>query len=351
MPSRKTLTPELQKRIEMLNLSSVELENLIRQEISQKDSPGAGKKIAIIGIPLGFGAGRIGSELGITALRLTTIRGKRLIEHISELGYETKDYGDVEIIKPDYIAQPEENPKYLPEMIRSSHNISEAIEKIFERDEFPVILSGDHSSAIGTFSGISTYFRQKKSQEIGLIWFDAHADMNTPQTSPSGNLHGMPLATLLGIGESELVNLHNFAPKLNPKYLAHIGGRDFDAGERKIICQLGIRDQFFTMSDIDKRGMQACVEDALKIVSKAPAGFAVTFDVDILDPRFAPGSGTLVRGGITYREAHLGLEIIAERGGMRSFEIVEVNPLLDSNNITVELAGELILSALGKTIL
>ncbi|MGI8469881.1 MAG: arginase, partial [Pyrinomonadaceae bacterium] len=259
--------------------------------------------------------------------------------------------GDVEICKPDYIAKPNKNPKYLPEMIKSSHNIADAIEKLFETDKFPVILSGDHSSAIGTFSGISSYFHEKKSEEIGLIWFDAHADMNTPETSPSGNLHGMPLAVLLGKGNDELVNLHGFAPKLNPKYLAHIGGRDFDAGEKKMIRGLGMRGQFFTMSDIDKRGMQACVEDAIKIVSKAPAGYAVTFDVDILDPRFAPGSGTLVRGGITYREAHLALEIIAERGGMRSFEIVEVNPLLDSGNITVELAGELILSALGKTIL
>ena len=351
MPSEKTLTPELRKRIKMLEMSSGELENLILEEIgSRRDYPGSGKRIGIVGVPLGFGAGKVGSELGIEALRLTKIRGKRLIERIEELGYKVKDYGDVEISKPDYIAAPNDNPKYLPEMIKSSHKIADAIEKTFETDEFPVILSGDHSSAIGTFSGISSYFHQK-SQEIGLIWFDAHADMNTSETSPSGNLHGMPLAALLGKGNSELVNLHNFAPKLNPKYLAHIGGRDFDAGERKMIRQLGMREQFFTMSDIDKRGMQACVEDALKIVSQAAAGFTVTFDVDILDPRFAPGSGTLVRGGVTYREAHLALEIIHERGGMRAFEIVEVNPLLDSNNTTVELAGELILSALGKTIL
>ena len=350
MPSKNVLTPELKKRIKMLEMSSGELENLIGEENNRVNLPGRGKKLALIGVPLGFGAGQVGSELGIEALRLSKIRGRRLIEHIQELGYETKDYGDVEIFKPDYFAAPNDNPKYLPEFIKSSHKIADAVEKIFENDEFPVILSGDHSSALGTFSGISSYFRQK-SQEIGLIWFDAHADMNTSETSPSGNLHGMPLAALLGKGNGELVNLHNFAPKLNPKYLAHIGGRDFDAGERKMIYELGLREHFFTMSDIDKRGMQACVEDAIKIVSQATAGFAVTFDVDILDPRFAPGSGTLVRGGITYREAHLALEIVCEHGGMRSFEIVEVNPLLDSNNITVEAAGELILSVLGKTIL
>lgn len=331
-------------------MNSEKLKNLVQKENEQRDYPGNGKKTGIIGVPLGYGAGHVGSELGITALRLTTMRGKRLVEHIKDLGYDTKDYGDVEIIKPNYIAEPSENPKYLAELIKSSHNIADAIERLFLEDEFPIILSGDHSCVIGTFSGISSYFHGQ-SQEIGLIWFDAHADMNTPETSPSGNLHGMPLAALLGKGNEELVNLHGFAPKLNPKYLAHIGGRDFDAGEKQMIRELGIRDQFFTMSEIDKRGMQACVEDAIEIASQAPAGFAVTFDIDILDPRFAPGSGTLVRGGVTYREAHLALEIIAEQGGMRSFEIVEVNPLLDSSNITVELAGELVLSALGKTIL
>ncbi|MGI9037203.1 MAG: arginase [Pyrinomonadaceae bacterium] len=350
MSSQNTLTPELQQRIEMLQMNSEELGKLIQSEIEQKDYPGKGKKVGMIGVPLGFGAGQIGSELGITAIRLTKIRGKRLIEHIQELGYKTQDYGDVEIVKPIYFACPEDNPKYLPEMIKSSRKIADAIEKIFENNEFPVILSGDHSSAIGTFSGISSYFHQKR-EEIGLIWVDAHADLNTPETSPSGNLHGMPLAVLLGKGNQELVNLHGFAPKLSPKYLAHIGGRDFDAGEKKIIRGMNMREQFFTMSDIDRRGMQACVEDAVKIASQAPAGFAVTFDVDILDPRFAPGSGTLVRGGVTYREAHLALEIIAELGKMRSFEVVEVNPLLNSGNVTVELAGELILSALGKTIL
>ncbi|MGE3468675.1 MAG: arginase, partial [Pyrinomonadaceae bacterium] len=187
--------------------------------------------------------------------------------------------------------------------------------------------------------------------EIGLIWFDAHADINTPDTSPSGNIHGMPLAAILGHGNDELVNLCGYSPKLDPKYFAHIGARDVDPGERTQIEKLGLRDHFFTMSDIDKRGMATCVEDAVAIASRAPGGYAVTFDVDGIDPRFAPGSGTLVRGGTTYREAHLALEIIAAHGGMRSFEIVEVNPLLDQSNITVELACELILSALGKTIL
>ena len=314
------------------------------------DFPGTGKKVGIIGVPLGYGAGQIGSELGVTAIRLSQIRGKRLVEHIAELGYDVKDFGDVGIIKPNYVAKPEDNPKYLPEFIESAHHTADSIHQIYDDGRLPIILGGDHSVAIGTFSGISSYFHQK-NQDIGLIWFDAHADMNTPETSPSGNLHGMPLSTLFGIGDKQLTDLHNFAPKLNPKFCAHIGARDLDLGEKRLIRELGLENNFFTMTDIDRRGMLACVEDAIKIASQASAGYAVTFDVDIIDPRFAPGSGTLVRGGVTYREAHLALEIIAAAGGMQSIEIVEVNPLLDSSNITVELAGELILSALGKTIL
>lgn len=314
------------------------------------EKPGKGKKIAILGVPLGFGAGQTGSQLGGTAIRLSKIRGSYLNEHIEELGYEVIDRGDVEIIKPERIAEENENPKYLQEMVASCKNMSDSLKKILGNEEFPVILGGDHSIATGTFSAISSFFRRQQ-QEIGLIWFDAHADINTHESSPSGNIHGMPLAAILGYGKEELVNLEGFSPKLNPKYCAHIGARDLDSGEKRRIHELGMRDNFFTMSDIDKRGMLACVNDAIDIASQASGGYAVTFDVDMIDPRFAPGSGTLVRGGTTYREAHLALEIIAERGGMRSFEIVEVNPMLDQSNITVELAGELILSALGKTIL
>ncbi len=308
------------------------------------------QKIGMLGVPLGFGAGKIGSELGVTALRLSKFRGDYLINHIRRLGYEVEDFGDAEIINPDKTLENSGHPKFLPEMIASSQNIAKSVKKVLEKGVMPLILGGDHSMAIGTFSGISSFFHER-GEEIGLIWFDAHADINLPETSPSGNIHGMPLATLLGHGSAELVNLENFAPKLNPKYFAHIGARDVDDGEREFINRLGMRQNFFTMSDIDRLGMLECVEKAWRVASAAPAGFAVTFDVDMIDPRFAPGSGTLVRGGTTYREAHLALEILAEKGGMRSFEIVEVNPMLDQSNITVELAGELILSALGKTIL
>ncbi len=311
--------------------------------------PGIGKHVGILGVPLGFGAGKTGSELGVNAMRLSKIRGHNLAEHIRELGYNVADHGDAKIVQPDDDTDIK-NPKHLSEMLASSGNIMGALDEILSTGAIPVILGGDHSIAIPTFSAISAHYR-RNDKEIGLIWFDAHADINTPESSPSGNIHGMPLAVLLGHGHEELTGLGGAFPKLNPKYLAHIGARDIDVGEREQVERLGLRNNFFTMSDIDRRGMSACVADAIAIASQAPGGFAVTFDVDGIDPRFAPGSGTLVRGGATYREAHLTLEMIAETGLMRSFEIVEVNPLLDQSNITVELACELILSALGKTIL
>lgn len=307
------------------------------------------KKIGVLGVPLGFGAGQTGSELGVNAMRLSKFRGKHLVEHIRDLGYQVTDHGDAVIVKPDESSDAE-HPRHLAEMLASCSNIIDSLNDILLSSETPVILGGDHAIAIATYSAISSHYRQAGS-EIGLIWFDAHADINTPETSPSGNIHGMPLAAILGHGQPDLVGLCGYSPKLDGKYLAHIGARDVDPGERSQIEKYGLRSNFFTMSDIDSRGMRACVEDAIAIASKAPGGYAVTFDIDMIDPRFAPGSGTLVRGGATYREAHLALEIIAEHGGMRSFEMVEVNPLLDQSNITVELACELILSALGKTIL
>lgn len=307
------------------------------------------RSVGVIGVPLGFGAGKTGSELGVEAMRLSRVRGSELTEHIADLGYDVRDFGNVEIVRPESLSV-DANPRFLGEMTQSCQNMLDSVGAVLRDGRTPVILGGDHSIAIGTFSAVSEHFRSK-GEEVGLIWFDAHADINTPETSGSGNIHGMPLAILLGEGPEPLVNLGGFSPKLNKKYFAHVGARDLDAGERDRIRAHGLRGQFFTMSDIDKRGMLACVEDAIAIASQAPGGFAVTFDVDMIDPRFAPGSGTLVRGGATYREAHLALEVVAEQGGLRSFEIVEVNPLLDQSNITVELAIELVLSALGKTII
>lgn len=302
----------------------------------------------MLGVPLGFGAGRRGSGLGTRTMRQTLVRGKRLDQLIAELGYEVNDYGDLDLPRPVRSVAPDEHPRFLAEMREAVEKIAPAVRKILENGEFPIILGGDHSIELPTFSGISSYFHQR-GEECGLIWFDAHADINTPETSPSGNLHGMPLAHLLGKGLPEFVNLEGFAPKLNPKYFVQIGARDLDLGEKRLIREMGLN--VFTMHDIDRRGMAHCIEKAIAIASQASGGFAVTFDVDVLDPIDAPGSGTLVRGGISYREAHLALEIVAESQKMRTFEIVEVNPMLDTHNRTSELAIELILSALGKTIL
>ncbi|QQS33178.1 MAG: arginase [Acidobacteriota bacterium] len=309
----------------------------------------ADKTIGLLGVPLGFGAGTLGSDLGVEAMRISNVRGMTLADHVIALGYGFKDHGDVPIVRPEGITT-ENGIKHYGAVLNSFRNIASSLDSVLQEGHMPIILGGDHSIAIATFSAISNFYR-KGGSEVGLIWFDAHADINTPETSPSGNIHGMPLAALLGLGDDAIASLGGSRPKLDPTYFAHIGARDVDTGERQTVHDLGLRDQFFTMSDIDSRGMAACVADAIAIASKAPGGFAVTFDIDMIDPRFAPGSGTLVRGGTTYREAHLALEMIAANGGMISFEMVEVNPLLDQNNITVELAVELILSVLGKTIL
>lgn len=311
-----------------------------------RDYPGKGKTIGVIGIPLGFGAGHRGSGLGTRTIRQASVRGKKIEEHIADLGYAVHDWGDLDLPRP--LVDSDENPKFITEMMDSVGKIIPAVKRILDSEEFPVILGGDHSIALPTFSAVQSHFHQKQ-EEIGLLWFDAHADMNTHETSPSGNLHGMPLAHLLGKGLPQLVELEGFSPKINPKYLAHIGARDLDNGEKALIRELGIN--CWTMYEIDRYGMNYCIEKALEVVLQAPNGFAVTFDVDALDPIDAPGSGTLVRGGFSYREAHLALERIAETDKMRSFEIVEVNPMLDTNNRTSELAVELILSVLGKRIL
>ncbi len=313
------------------------------ENIKHSMLPGSGKSVSLIGAPLGFGAGKRGVDLGPSSIRSAKIK-----ERIEALGYNVKDLGDILIRGPERTPERGENPKFLKEMVAACDDLSSAVENVLSNNEFPVVLGGDHSIAIGSLSGVSSYFH-KRNESLGLIWFDAHADMNTPETSPSGNIHGMPLSALLGFGASQLVNIKGFSPKFDWRYCAHLGARDLDEGERALIRQLGIR--FFTMREIDERGMNVCIDEAIAIASQASAGYAVTFDVDAIDPVGAPGSGTLVRGGLMYREAHLAMEKIADDGRIRSLELVEVNPVLDTNNRTSELAVELILSALGKTIL
>jgi arginase len=306
------------------------------------DLPGAEKRISILGVPVCFGQGMAGVDLGPSAMRVAG-----LIKRIRKLGYEVRDLDDLEVEEPTS-TPPDDKVKYLAEIQKACERLALAVEKIVDADELPITIGGDHSIAIGSLTGVVKAFR-KRDERLGLIYFDAHADMNTPETTPSGNIHGMPLAALLGYGAPELVNVGGFTPKFDPSVCAHVGARDIDPGERDLIHRLGMR--FFTMREIDERGLSVCIDEAIAIAKQASAGYAVTFDVDALDPRDAPGSGTLVRGGLSYREAHLAMEKIAEAGGMRSLEVVEINTALDQNNRTAELGVELILSALGKTIL
>ncbi len=299
--------------------------------------------MSIIGVPLSFGAGTAGVDLGPAAMRVA-----RLNQRLASLGYEVRDLGDMRLERPQTIPAAHDKAKYLREIGLACEELAGEVQRAMRAGEFPIILGGDHSIAAGSVAGAASIFRERE-QPIGLIWFDAHADMNTPDTTSSGNVHGMPLAALLGYGAPELTHVAGFAPKLDPRYCAHLGARDLDAGERELIRKLGMR--FFTMREIDERGMSACVDDALAIAKQAPGGYFVTLDVDALDPGDAPGSGTVVRGGLTYRESHLALEKIAEAGGMIAFEVVEINTALDVNNRTAELGVELILSAMGKTIL
>lgn len=301
------------------------------------------KTVTILGVPLGYGASMAGVDIGPAALRVA-----RLQQRIERLGYTVRDLGDMRLERPQTIPHEGEKLKYLREISNACEELADEVEAILQADQLPVVIGGDHSIAMGSFAGAAAYFKQRE-ETLGLIWFDAHADINTPETTPSGNIHGMPLAALLGYGAPELTNVAGFAPKLDPRLCVHVGARDIDPGERELIARTGLR--FFTMREIDERGMSACMDDAIKIASRGTAGYAVTFDVDVLDPGDAPGSGTLVRGGLTYREAHLGMEKIAEAGGMRYLEMVEINTALDVNNKTAELGVELILSALGKTIL
>jgi arginase len=307
------------------------------------DTPGQGKRISILGVPLSYGQSKGGVHLGPAAIRVAG-----LAQRIANLGYEVNDRGDLPIERSHSLPGFDEKLKYLNEIYEACERLANQTEAIVDAGELPITIGGDHSIAIGSLAGVVKGFR-KRDQRLGLIYFDAHADMNTPDTTPSGNIHGMPLASLLGYGAPELVNVGGFSPKFDPKLCSHVGARDLDPGERELIRRLGLR--FFTMREIDERGLAQCMDEALGIAAQGSGGYAVTFDVDVLDPGDAPGSGTLVRGGLSYREMHLAMEKVAEAGGMRSLEVVEINTALDQNNRTAELGVELILSALGKTIL
>jgi arginase len=301
-------------------------------------------RIAIIGAPLDLGQGRRGVDMGPSAVRVAGL-GRKL----AALGYYVSDLGNIDVPQAESLADPgPANAKYVTQIAESCEKLARIVADSLIGNHIPLVLGGDHSIAAGTIAGVADYLRNS-NQKPGLLWIDAHADINTPESSPSGNVHGMPLACCVGHGPPELVNLLGFAPKVDAANVALVGIRDVDELERGQLKNTGVR--AFTMRDIDERGMRDVMKDALAIVSNGTAGFHLSLDLDFVDPEFAPGVGTPVRGGATYREAHLAMEMICDSARMLSMEVVEVNPVIDQFNRTAELAVELILSALGKKIL
>jgi arginase len=299
--------------------------------------------IAVIGAPLDLGAGRRGVDMGPSAVRVANLN-----QRLKTLGYEVSDLGNIPVEQPESLPGGPRRAKFLPQITRACKELADTVLKSAAKGWIPLVLGGDHSVAIGTLSGMAKHLR-KQREGLGLIWIDAHADMNTPQSSPSGNVHGMPLACIVGYGPKELTSIYDFAPKVDAKNVALVGIRDVDIMERGIVRKSGVR--AFTMRDIDERGLRVVMEEAIQIASAGTAGFHLSFDMDALDPQFAPGVGTPVKGGLTYREAHLAMEILCDSGGMLSMEVVEVNPVIDEVNRTAELAVELVMSAMGKRIL
>jgi arginase len=301
------------------------------------------QKVRIIGVPMDLGQSRRGVDMGPSALRVAGLKAR-----IKQLGHTVEDIGNLEVKQPEEMQVGEKRAKYLQEIAETCQDISKNVQESLAEGFFPLVLGGDHSIAAGVAAGVASHFR-KDEKRIGYLWLDAHGDMNTPESSPSGNVHGMPLAAIMGYGADELVNLGGFTPKAEPGNIVIVGARDLDAQERKIVKKSGIH--VFTMRDIDERGMREVMADALKYATDDTDGIAVSLDMDFVDPSDAPGVGTPVRGGVTYREAHLAMEMIADSEAMVSLEVVEINPVIDEHNRTALLGVELVLSGLGQKIL
>jgi len=290
-----------------------------------------------------LGAGRRGVDMGPSAVRIAGLN-----QALRRLGCEVIDAGNVNVRPAESIPSANIRAYYLPEIAAACEQLAATLELALEEGAVPVVIGGDHSIAVGSVSGVASHYR-KQNQQIGIIWLDAHTDINTPETSPSGNVHGMPLAALLGYGPKELTHLAGFSPKISPQNTVIIGVRSVDPGERELIRSLGIA--VYTMADVDEKGIGAVIQEAIAIASNGTAGFHATLDMDFVDPLYAPGVGTRETGGATYRETHLAMEKIADSGRMLSLEITEVNPLFDTSNQTAQLAVEFVLSALGKKIM
>jgi arginase len=295
------------------------------------------RKVAIIGAALDLGQGRRGVDMGPSAIRYAG-----LDERLQSLGFDVRDHGNVETAVPEATALRDERARFLPEIRTTCERIAAKIVEELLAGAIPLVLGGDHSVALGTLGGLASIHGPG-----GVLWIDAHADINTPETSPSGNVHGMPLAAALGLAGPEFESDAWPLPAVDPRRVVLLGLRQADEGERGLLREAGLR--VFTMSEIDRIGVERAMREALDRIS-GPGFVHVSLDMDALDPELAPGVGTPVRGGLTYREAHLALELVAESELAGSFEVVEVNPILDRENTTALTAVELIASVLGKTI-
>jgi arginase len=295
------------------------------------------KRVAIIGAPIDFGAARRGVDMGCSAIRYAGLQ-----VGLQHLGYDVVDLGNAQVTLAEQVGAGDPNLKHLQALSSAALALARLVDTARADGRFPIVLGGDHSIALGSVAALA------RNRALGLIWIDAHGDFNTPETTPSGNIHGMPLAALCGVGDSRLVNLVYAGRKVDPRHVALVGVRDLDEGEKALLRTQGIA--VFTIQHIDRLGMDRVIERALEITTHGTDGVVASVDLDVLDPREAPGVGTPVAGGISFREAHLTMELLAESGRLAGLDLVEVNPILDRENSTAQLAAGLAWSALGKRI-
>ena len=302
------------------------------------------RTVHIIGVPLDLGGNRRGVDMGPSALRIAGLG-----ERIARLGHTVVDRGDLPSPIPETREWRDERQKYIHDIAKVCQQLYEIASRCLEDGALPLVLGGDHSLGAGSVAAAAHWARKTRKLPIGLLWIDAHGDMNTPATSTSGNVHGMPLAALLGPEPSELSNIGGFSPKVLPAHTVLVGVRNLDEREK-----VAVRDSHvnvFTMKDIDRQGIASIVEQAVNLAGNGTAGIHVSFDLDACDPGIAPGVGTPVKGGLDYREAHMLMEIVADSGLLTSLDLVEINPTLDVRNTTAQLGAELAASALGMKIL
>ena len=301
------------------------------------------RPIHVIGVPMDLGSGRRGVDMGPSAIRIAGLDAR-----LTDQGYRVIDEGDLAIRTLEEMRVGDAHARYLSEIVQANRILADRVQRVIRRGHFPLVLGGDHSIAVGTISGVAAHARAR-GRKVGVLWVDAHSDINTPRTSPSGNVHGMPLAALLGLGPSALRHIAGRFSKVEAGNVALVGIRSVDDGERSHLRKLGVH--VYTMADIDRHGIHVVMEKALANVTDGTHYVHVSFDLDSVDPALAPGVGTPVKGGLDYREAHLVMESLSDAGVMTSLEMVEVNPILDDRNRSAEFAVELVQSAFGKQIL